>query len=310
MLTSTLTRIVATVGLLAAPLTATAQSVNRGAVHWWLTFPAGAATPEPRSYRLWQVDDHISMSFALSNDSADELTIDTDAIFKAIRVTVQSDTPIAIVTEWENRITRSGNDGTFPLDRSLVLAAHTGFAVSASLRREDGEAFAAQTYAIAVSLRDARTAMRGPTGGTWQGALLPETVINLEIAAPRDPRETAFRYRAQGSQALAKRRYGDALAAFSSALAADPENLEATAGLGHAYLLLNRYRDAITVYERILPRVVTAQHNAIPQMLAFSYVLSNDEPNARRVLGLAGLPAAAIDREMERLRVAARRRRQ
>ena len=114
-------------------------------------------------------------------------------------------------------------------------------------------------------------------------------------------------HRAAAVKASAENRYEDAAVSFEKALEATPANLELVAGLGNVYIVLKRYRDAIDVFERVLPRVV-GKGSAIPMMLALAYVAEREDRNAATVLRMDGRNERQIADDLQALQRLAERR--
>ena len=93
---------------------------------------------------------------------------------------------------------------------------------------------------------------------------------------------------------------GDAAAAYSRALAADPTDGTAIVGLGTAFLILGRYAEAIPLFEQVLPR--GPSESLVFSRLAQAYLGVGDEQNALRVLRMSGLPEDRIASEVAQLR--------
>ena len=287
--------------------TVAAQNVPR-TLTWGATVAgAEALLPVAHTYRLFGDTDEFSLNFTFFNNSSDSLSADLGEFAKGVQFQLRSDRQLPIETQWNSSIHLSDESVDSPAG-PIRLPAHTGFGWTVKIRRDDRSAFSSGSYELTVSIADALRSLRENESHAWTGIAAGKmTILHISIAPPASNEERARMYKTSAGAALTEHRPADAVRLFRLALDAMPNDIDGLAGLGQAYLALNRYRDAISAFERVLP-VLQGRRSSVPLLLALSHVAIGDEQNAARVLRLEGRSEAAISDEIRRLRDQARRR--
>lgn len=286
--------------------TVAAQPVPR-TLRWGATLAgAEALLPAARTYRLFEDTDELSVGLTFFNDSSDSLSADLNEFAKGVQIQLRSDRQLPIETEWNSSIRLSGESVNSPAG-PIRLPAQTGFGWTVQIRRDDRSAFSSGSYELTLSIADALRSLRKNESDAWTGSAVKMTVLHISIAPPASNEERARMYNTSAMAALTEHRSADAVKLFGLALDAMPNDMDGLAGLGHAYLALNRYREAISAYERVLP-ALQGRHSGVTLLLALSYVAIRDEQNAARVLRLERRSETEISAEIRTLRDQARRR--
>jgi len=291
--------------LTSSGVTAAAQPVPR-VLRWGAAVDGAVAPGGARTYRLFEETDELSLTFTFFNQSSDSLSADLREFGKGVKIQVRSDRLLPIETDWNNAIRLSGESFDSPVD-AIRLPPQTGFGWTVKIHRRDGATFSTGTYEVTLSIADALRSLRENESQAWTGRAVEMTELHIAIAPPSSNEERAQMYRASAMGALIEHRPEDAVKLFGRALDALPSDTDALSGLGHAYLSANRYREAITVYERVLA-LRDGRRGGVPLLLALSYVAVGDEPNATRVLRFEGRSETNISEEIRRLREQVKRR--
>lgn len=108
--------------------------------------------------------------------------------------------------------------------------------------------------------------------------------------------------------ALSRGDLSEASVAYRNALTADPTDNEARARFADTLSILNRFDEAIPLYEQLVG-TTQSRSDLLLSSLAQAYLGVGDEHNARRVLGMSGMSDDRIAAEVGRLREVNRRRR-
>jgi hypothetical protein len=272
---------------------------------------AEVLVPRPRAYRLFQTSEQISLILTVVNGSATVLILDIEDFQRTARVSarVNSTNESAVQIHWEPSIRRSGESfatNVSPQDQ-VRIEASGGFEWTLGVRLADGRPFTPGDYQFDISLGDAFRSLRSIEGTPWNGQVLSSTTLDVIVAPATTATDRAARYRVLAMAAMAENRAVDAVNFFTLALVATPNDPDLAAGLGNAYLNLNRYREAIAAYEVALPGAL-GRHSGVPNLLALAYVATGDEPNAARILSLTGRTDADVSAEVRSLREQAQRR--
>ena len=259
----------------------------------------------PRTYRVYTSVDSIRLGLTLQNESPAPLAIDLPRFGERIGIRVQADRDVPVSLEWADTLRRAREPGLFPVD-ALQLDPGRGLDWAVSVRRLDGLPFEGE-YDIHLNAEQILTAVTATDGSAWNGQALKGTVLHVIVRPPGSSAERAGMHRWLGFTATTDGRPSDALREFTAALMESPDDLDALVGLGDAYLMQNRYREAIDAYERVWPRLT--QRNMVGMLLALAYVAVGDEQNARRVLrSSTGRSETDVTNQLQDLRERARRR--
>lgn len=291
------------------PSAVQSQPAPANSVRWSAAvIDAMSLAPQPRAYRLFHTTEEIVVVLTFFNDSTSALLLNLAQFSSAARVRVRAPDEIMIQMHWEPSIRLGKGAATsFSLKEQFRLAAKTGFEWRVGVRQPGGRPFIPGAYELYVSLEDAFRLLMTSEGTARIGQVVPNTTLHLTIAPPVTPGEQAAAYRVRAMSALAEDRGVDAVSLFTLALGVSPNDPELAAGLGNAYLTLNRYPEAIAAYERALPGM-PGTHSGVPALLALAYVATGDEPNAIRILRHAGKSDSEISAEIRSLRDRIQRR--
>ena len=284
--------------------TPVAQPVTR-TFTWGATVSGAAALDAARTYRLFENTDELSLSFTFFNQSSDSLSADLTQFAKGVQIRLRSDEETPIETEW-NSAHLSGDSIDSPVG-PIRLAAGTGFGWVVGIHRKDRAAFTSGSYELTLSIADALRSLRENETHAWTGQAGKMTTLQISIAPPASNEDLALMYRTSAAAAMNEHRPADAVRLFGLAVDAVPDDVRTLSGLGMAYLSLNRYREAISAYERALP-LLKGERNFVTESLALSYVAIGDEQNAARVLRLVWRSESDISAQIRTLRDQARRR--
>ena len=270
---------------------------------------AEALLPTPRSYRLFQRTPSITLAVSVVNDSRTEIVIDSASFRAAFIARVSGVTPLPTKTKWEHAIARSRETFTTPLapQDQIRIEPGSGFSWRLTLLRGDGEAFQTGDYLLELAIADASSFIREADGTAFHGTMMSSTALRLAISPATTAAERAAMYRFFGTTAVHENRSADAVQSFARALELAPGDVQSLAGLGTAYLQLNRFREAIAAYERVLPAAIGSR-SIVPMSLALAYTAVGDDSNARRILQLEGRTPSNIAQQLEVLRQQARQR--
>jgi tetratricopeptide (TPR) repeat protein len=302
--------LVVTFGALAMSAMVSAFQPVPNLLRWTVRLPdADALLPTPRAYRLYASTDAVRLAFTLSNESAAPLVIDLPHFSQNVVATVRSESELPASARWEQTLRRSGDGAphTVAAVPSIQLDPGAGLEWAMAIQRTDGMPFAAGEYDIQLILERALSAITNIDGSAWKGRALPHTVLRLVVRSADSSVERTRMHWNMGVIAVAENRSADAIEHFRAALRESPDDVSAFAGLGNAYLMQNRYREAIDAYERAWPRLARA-HSGVPMSLALAYLGVGDEPNARRVLTNGGRTDAEIAAQVRDLREQVSRR--
>jgi tetratricopeptide (TPR) repeat protein len=265
------------------------------------------AAPETNAYRLFQETSELVLDVSLFNDSRLPIIIPTGKFVDGARVRITSTSEIPVEARWESEVRHSRESYATPLgiDEEIRVEPSAGLQWKLVVRPlSDG--FKRGKYRLDISMANAFASISGPESAPWKGHILPNFRLHLDIGSPSTAAETATMYNARGKAALQGNQVDEAIDWFTRATKASPADVESWAGLGHAYLAKNRYREAISAYESVIG--IPGNRAQIHQLLALAYVGAGDEGNAVRVLRVTGKPETSIAPEIERLRGVVRRR--
>jgi len=301
-----ITKMLVTVVVLTSSVaTLAAQPVTR-TFRWGATVSGAAALQAARTYRLFENTDELLLSFTFFNQSSDSLSADLTQFAKGVQIRLRSDEEIPIETEWNSAIHLSGDSIDSPVG-PIRLAAGTGFGWTVSIHRKDRATFTSGSYELTLSVADALRSLRENETKPWTGHAVEMTTLHISIAPPESNEERALMYGTSAAAAMNEHRPADAVRLFGLAVDAVPDDVRTLSGLGMAYLSLNRYREAISAYERALP-LLKGERNFVAESLAFSYVAIGDEQNAARVLRLVWSSESDVNAQIRTLRDQVRRR--
>jgi hypothetical protein len=262
-----------------------------------------------RSFRLYDEPDQIIVIITIDHRSPEVATADSRIFAAALQVSIKGS---------DQRLIPIDTDGTFrrlltaadrvPLGANEALQIASGRRIEWELRlqRADGQRFGAGRHTIDLSLAGPFAVLRLPDGSAPR-SVSPATSLTVTLGAPTDLRERANSHYLTAQKASKERRFSDAAAGAQRALDADPYNARALVLLGFSLMQMDRCPAAAAALEKVLQLHLRAR-SAVPGALAQAYICAGDEANARRVLGLWGMPAPRVDAEIARLRQVVERR--
>lgn len=268
-----------------------------------------SSPPRARTYRLFQSPTEVRLVFSFGNQSNSELVFPVEAFRSSVAVHVAAEPKTPLNVTWDNEIRRSRDDlptVLVPQDR-IPVEPGRGFTWAATVRRTDGSPLPFGTHEIAVDLQPALATIEGGGSVAWRQNSALKFELTLDIAPPNTPRDRAAQSAAAAKAAANRNRHSEAVSAYLSAIEASPNDPELHAGLGHSYLALGNYRQAIAAYEAAMP-LLQGQRSGLYQLVAFAYVALREESNASRVLREDGHSDARIADDIRRFQDEARRR--
>ena len=242
------------------------------------------------------------------NTSDDAVFAHQGLISSGIRLSVQSDVVIPTEVEWDQWAQMSGEPrAPAVLGQPILLDSKKSVAWTLRVRRADGAVFAAGKYKIslAISLAGAFRMLDGRSG---RDPAPRETDLTIVVQPPTSQRETALMHRTKGSRLLETGDTASALESFVRAVVADPGDDSNRAAVGAAYIGLNRYLEAIQVFQDLWPRY-RGPRDMVPRFLALAYVGVGNDQRASEVLREAGVPQSRVVSEIAELRKRVRDRR-
>jgi hypothetical protein len=281
------------IAVLAATLGLGPQShyKDTDAIEWVVRVDRAEIASDGQGYRVYGPASEVRLILTTRNDSALPVRVDFDGLQRALRIVLRSgkkEVPIAAV--WKTEARQNGDRPRLIVGpgRHVRIEPHGWIEWSVGLQAKRGKPFADADYQLLVDLARPDAAFFWLHGEPFGGRIERTTTLTLAIRAPASPAEVSRRILTEANYAMVQGRDHDAVAGFRELLAVDPENPEAQAGLGDAYLKLRMYRDAAEAYERIRPEALT-DYNYISGSLALAYVALGDDASASRVLRSAGL---------------------
>jgi len=301
--------VVALLTLFSAPL---ASQPVPNAFRWSLGVAIDdRVSAEPRSIRLFQTYAAIPLTLTLFNQSPVDMVIDGEAFRRGVSVQMRSaGRQVPIRVEWADVVRHAGAPSevsahTIELDHNQGGPLR-GVVWNIHVTRVDGAVFEAGEYAIDVELGGAVTALNTSTGEPFRGYVIPRNTVTLTMAESVDDAERVQRFQQLGFRALLDKRSAEAEGLALKGLAIKPDHTGLLGLLADAYVQQNRYREAIPLYERVLPSL--RDRSSVPMMLALAYVGIGDDTNAIRALKLEGRSDAGAASELVRLREVVKRR--
>lgn len=288
-----------------SPSTVRAQD-SAEVLSWFVQVEGGTQnSAQPRTFRLFEEVDSIAVHLILDNESSRPVRVSRDQLATSARITLNEasdNRAVDTVSEW----TRCA-PGRDSLEDQAVstdpLTIKTGELTRCRIliRRADGSRFRWGVYTLAISLEAAAHSLRNEAGGQWGGRYLPNTELTLIVGPARSSAEIASKHLLAGDAALEAKRPQEAVAHYRAGLAMHPAHTSLQVGLGQAYMEMGQYREAATVYERLLP-VLQGKHTAIVEYLAHAYVGAGDERRAKEVLARGGMSGERITAKLVRYR--------
>ena len=265
---------------------------------------------EPRLYRVYETPEQLTLLLTLANDSSETLFFDQTELERGVDFTVTRDQQsVPITARWNADTRQAGRDAPVAVapGGSTRMDPGKGVEWRIDVLPTNGATFTPGRYAIDVALGDARSYVSTAAGQPWGGAALRRTSMSVIVAPPATARERAAAFRGTGAVAIRENRQAEALQAFQRARTADPSDHLSMIALGHAYLRVRRYAEAIVEFENAL-RVMPRERSGVPMRLALAYVAVGDESNAARVLREQGVPEPRIPSNLDQFRATLRAR--
>ena len=268
--------------------------------------PLSLAQGGPR-YRLHTEPEVLRVEFALINKTPGELVYDQEVV-RTLTVTARhtDGAQIPVVTRWEEGVIlpdERGRSAPSYVNGPVTLGPRITPSWVVAVSRQDGKPFTAGDYTVSVTTPSIAAIVRKADGTAWVGRDLHGLWdLRFVVQPPSSADELKAQYRWAVRDAFARRDYEEALIVLTLLKAEDPSDLDAQLQEANALSLVGRYREAITRYEQLIPRLSNAAAFTFRTGLARSYLGAADEANARRVLLERGVPADTVGAEIESLR--------
>lgn len=276
---------------------------------WWkVELKSAVAGPNGLVFDVLGETGDLELVFSFANEDTAERLWLSPRFLAELRVTVM-DGAVAVPTliTWESR--RAINSATVDVvgaGETVVLEPDARFESTALLRRISGEPFSAAEYRVAVSLVNAVQDLKLAGGRAWQGKYVPDGEIVVRVSEPRTVGDQRKFHLTEGQRALSRGDGMNALGHFRNAQGIDPENLQARAGLGEAFLQLGQFLNAVAEFERVLP-TLRGERSPLYLSLAYSYVGLGNDQKAAAVLAVM-MNKDAIQPQLEKMRQDIRQR--
>jgi hypothetical protein len=188
----------------------------------------------------------------------------------------------------------------------LTFSAGDSVTDQIAISRIDGLPFRAGSYRMAANIGPAVDRARADSGRPWRGRLSPARTVTFAIRDVETLEDRIAYHDLEAGRLWLERNALGALPHFEALLQLSPANVTVLVGLGRVYLALDRYADSARVLEQALPLILAKpepnQRRMVTAFLAAAYVRLKQEPEARRVLRLAGRTEAEAAAEVERIR--------
>ena len=286
---------------------ALAEGQPSGAVlRWTASVPSAQAdVRNPRVYRIYEGLAGIPVVLTLFNESRSSVVLEASRFATQARIVVNGAQEGMLRVDWDDTWTTAPGVPV-PADR-VVLEPGEGVAWIFRIVRSDNTTIEAGTYDVSLDLSEAFGTLTDVNEDRWSGNAAPRTDLRINITGPSIPSEQAAAYRLRADEALVQQKSAEAERLYLVALQFSPSDAALLSGLGHALLQQNKYRQAIAVYEQVLP-MLRGQRTGVPLMLALAYVAVGDEQNGARALRLEGRSDSDVVVQLRRLREQVRRR--
>jgi hypothetical protein len=240
------------------------------------------------SFNLFGPLESIQLEVSLVNDSPRDLMLKKAGFFQAIRLSVtriQGQSLLPIQIEWSPSVSCPGgmanaNDCLGSSD--IRIGGGESVKGVVTIRSNAPMRFTPGEYRIGLDLRDARAFLLHGDETRWSGRMLNTGSIPVTIRPIDTDTDRRLFQRNEAHHAMTQRQYRTALATYEQLLASNPNDLEATAGVGMALLLSGRYAESVKFLERVLPPL--GQDSTVPRDLALAYVAVGDEAKAEALL--------------------------
>jgi len=275
-------------------------------VFWWNVKVLGAESlPEGMSYRLFEEPDRIELEFVIKNETAQPIVITPWPFSDAVRVALRRDgarVPVALDWQTTVRLSRTGETVHYQDETAIELEAERALTWLVTLAPADSSSrLVAGTYTIECDLERAVRTLRSADSSRWTGNSVSSGTLTLRILPAATSAEIAKRHVLKGWRLQQQDKHRDAIQEYRLALAAYPNNLNALSNLAWAHTALCEYREAIPLFEAVLPQIGAAR-SPLPQTLALLYVRLGDVSKAERLLGTRGWDAGQVADEIRRLK--------
>jgi hypothetical protein len=293
--------------LLVMAATVNAQAVGR--MRLFVEAPGGDVVgAEPRTYRLYETPDHLTLKISLELASGDAVRITPGDMSRLVRFSLQSEPQLPLVANWDPQVRFDGSRQLVAPGADVRMDVGRSSEWVVTLRRRDQQIFEARRYTVVIAFPEGLRGSRSDDGRPWNGHLFgSQMTISLVVGPPSgDLRERTAALRQAGRVADANNQPDEALRTYQAALAIDPKDSRALLAMGDLYLRVRRYSDAITALQP-LARTPTVEKSPVPYMLARAYLAVGDEANAVLTLRNAGIPAGQIQSNVQDLRETNRR---
>jgi hypothetical protein len=250
-----------------------------------------------RAYRVFGLPTELPVVVLLSNHGDREVVASRSLLEASVRFVLSSDATLN--AGWSSAFRRAGMPGdvTVSADTPVLVAPRQALEWIVTLRRPGAVPFSAGAVTVTVDASEA------PADARETRRIEPlHTSFVVTFGEPADtPQERGAAHRQAGRRALGKGDVDAAIQAFERAVAAEPSSVVSLTALGDARVRAKRYADAIAPLEQALSMRPRAR-NGVEFLLARAYVATGKESDATRVLQTAGIAAARIPLEIERLR--------
>lgn len=260
---------------------------------------------------MYGPQDTLQLKWLFRNDEGiDTISITPSTFQGAVRIDEQADQTLSTLDmQWlpTGHLVPSSSQVPVPIGAAGTYELAPGDSIlwEAHVRRKTGDRWTPGEYHLVIDMRQALATLLS-SGTPWRGRSPGEGEIAVRISALNTVASRKAARRMAGADALAAGNSRSAVEQYRALVKEDPQDLASYAHLGHALLEAGDYRGAIVALETALPRVL-GEKSAVPERLAYAYLLVGDETNAVRILRMTGRDGDVAAR-LARLRSAARRR--
>ena len=270
---------------------------------WWKLELRSALTPlNGLSFDMYGSQRQLDVVLTFVNEDSDEGLVLPRNFLQSLRVSaaVGNGRAAPIETRWSGAVlVASGVDYTMSVEESATLWPGDRLEVRGTIVRPEETEFTPGEYELTLHVGPAR-GLTTADGRPWSGRYEAEGTVNVHVIEPRTPAELRAKRIIDGERALADDDSVVALGHYQALVQADPQDIEARAGLGRAYLQLGRFQQAATEFEAVIPSAA-GRRSLVYAWLAHAYVGIGDTARAEALLRQQA-PAEAISRQLQALR--------
>jgi hypothetical protein len=293
----------ATLVLVLAADTARSQSIDDGVVSLDLRVVSAAKiTSVPLTYRLYEEAPSLSIEVSVYNESGSPVIVDDEVLKRSILVRLGgSDAQNSLATEWTLEPVQPGTLKPVQLGAPLVLESQKGVAWLVTCTRPNDQMFSEGRYTLELVPRDLARAVQRSDGSTWRGRVPSQTVrFSLVVSRATTARERADASALAGDEAVTRGDDEAAVVAYQRAMASARGDLGIQEKLAATLLHLRRYRQAVELYEQLMPTLRPGSLTFL--LVAKAYLGLADDAGARRVLRLGGMSDARANDHIKELK--------